>query len=253
MTENNDAQAYPLEIRGDLSPELSRWLWLVKWILAIPHFIVLAALTVVAFILVIIAFFAILFTTRYPRGIFNFNVGVLRWWWRVSFYAIGPLGTDRYPPFSLASDDDYPADLYVEYPERLSRLKVIFKSWLLAIPHYIVIMFFMGAGNLMSNGIRQLTIGFGTLSWGEEMADPGAVLLGMGIIETGAETLIFSIPIALGLTGVLALIAVITLLFRGFYPADIFDIQMGMHRWTSRVIGYAALLYDDYPPFRFKP
>ena len=138
-------QSYPLEVRGKLSPELSRWLWLVKWILAIPHFIVLTALSVVAFILAIIAFFAILFTARYPRGIFDFNVGVMRWWWRVSFYA-GVLGTDRYPPFSLAPDDDYPADLYVEYPERLSRLKALFKWWLLAIPHYIIVSFFDSIG-----------------------------------------------------------------------------------------------------------
>ena len=143
MTENHEPQAYPLVLRADLSPELNRWLWLIKWILAIPHFIVLIVLSIVSFVLSIIAFFAILFVARYPRGLFNFNVGVMRWWWRVSFYA-GVLGTDRYPPFSLASDDDYPADVHVEYPERLSRLKVIFKWWLLAIPHYIIVKFFGG-------------------------------------------------------------------------------------------------------------
>ena len=141
MTENHEPQAYPLEIRGDLSTEPSRGLWLIKWLLAIPHYIVLIVLSIVSLVLNIIAFFAILFTARYPRSIFNFNVGVNRWWWRVSFYA-GVLGTDRYPPFSLSSDDDYPADLYVEYPERLSRLKVIFKWWLLAIPQYIIVYFF---------------------------------------------------------------------------------------------------------------
>ena len=138
MTEDNSTQAYPLDIRGEMSPDLSRWLWLVKWILAIPHFIVLIALSLVSLVLWIIALFAILFTTRYPRGIFNFNVGVMRWWWRVSFYA-GVLGTDRYPPFSLGANDDYPADLSVQYPERLSRLKVVFKWWLLALPQYIAV------------------------------------------------------------------------------------------------------------------
>ena len=94
MTEE---RAYPLQIRGDLSPELSRWLWLVKWLLAIPHFILLILMSFAAFVIWIIAWWAILFTGRYPRVLFDFIVGVMRWWWRVSFYALRPLGTDRYP------------------------------------------------------------------------------------------------------------------------------------------------------------
>lgn len=145
MIVDNGVQAYPLSIRGDLSAPPSRGLWLIKWLLAIPHYIVLIFLSIASFVVWVIAWWAILITARYPRGMHNFNVGVMRWWWRVTFYA-GLLGTDRYPPFSLAPDDDYPADLYVEYPERLSRLKVVFKWWLLAIPHYIIISFFDGLG-----------------------------------------------------------------------------------------------------------
>ena len=140
MTEQ---RSYPLEIRGELSFPPNRGLWLVKWLLAIPHWIILFFLGIGSFVVWFIAWWAVLFTARYPRWMFSYITGVMRWQWRVSFYA-GVLGTDRYPPFGFASDDDYPADLYVKYPERLSRVKVIFKWWLLAIPHYIIVYFFGG-------------------------------------------------------------------------------------------------------------
>jgi hypothetical protein len=84
----------------DVPRELNRWLPLVKWFLAIPHYVVLAFLGVAAFVCIVIAWFAILFTGRYPRGLFDFVVGVGRWGVRVSAYAF-LLVTDHYPPFSL--------------------------------------------------------------------------------------------------------------------------------------------------------
>jgi Domain of unknown function (DUF4389) len=129
----------PLRLEGDLDPGLGRWLWLVKWLLLIPHYIVLVILWLVFLLLSIVAFFAILFTGRYPRGIFNFNVGVLRWSWRVAYYGYSALATDRYPPFSIGHSSDYPARLEVAYPERLSRGLVLVKWWLLAIPQYILV------------------------------------------------------------------------------------------------------------------
>ena len=109
------ALGYPVDVTGELDPGLSRWLWLVKWILLIPHYIVLFFLWIAYFVVTVIAFFAILFTGRYPRELFDFNLGVLRWTWRVGFYGYSALATDRYPPFSLGRTD-YPATLDVPTP-----------------------------------------------------------------------------------------------------------------------------------------
>jgi len=140
-----EQETYPVSVRGELTYPPNSGLWLIKWLLAIPHYIILAFLWIAFVVVCIIAFFAILFTAKYPRSLFNFNVGVLRWTWRVGFYSYQALGTDKYPPFTLKSVD-YPADLDVPYPERLSRGLVLIKWWLLAIPHYIVTVFFQGGG-----------------------------------------------------------------------------------------------------------
>ncbi|MEX1279099.1 MAG: DUF4389 domain-containing protein [Acidimicrobiia bacterium] len=208
---------YPVVVEGEIDPALSRWQWLVKWFLAIPHFIVLAFLWAGFVLLTFVAFWAILFTGRYPRGIFDFNVGVLRWSWRVAFYTAGMLATDQYPPFTLA-DVDYPARLDVEYPEELSRGLALVKWWLLAIPHYLIV-------GIFTSG----------LVWYTTELDAA----GEAILETGG-----------GLISILAFIAVIVLLFTGRYPRGLFDLLMGLHRWVFRVAAYASLMRDEYPPFR---
>ena len=164
----------------------------------------------------IIAFFAILFTGRHPRGLFDFKVGVLRWSWRVAFYSYSALGTDRYPPFTLADVPDYPARLDVQYPQQLSRGLVLVKWWLLALPQYLVVGVFAG----------------GTLA-GVNAADHH------GGWSSGG-----------GLIGLLVLIAAVVLLFTSRYPRGIFDFVMGLNRWVFRVIAYATLMTDEYPPFR---
>ena len=196
---------YPVSVDGELDAELSRWLWLVKLLLIIPHIIVLIFLWITFVVLTVISFFAILLTGRYPREIFAFNVGVLRWTWRVGFYSYSALATDRYPPFSLSSRD-YPANLEVEYPDQLSRGLVLTKWWLLAIPHYIVV----------------------------------------GILQGGAGP-------RPGLASTLAIFGAVALLFTGRYPADIFELVMGFNRWAFRVVAYASLMTDKYPPFRLGP
>lgn len=135
--------AYPVALEARLEEPLSRWRWLVKWLLAIPHYVVLTFLWVAFVVLTVVAFFGILATGRYPRPLFDFNVGVLQWTWRVGYYAF-TLGADRYPPFSLGAEPDYPATLDVPYPERLSRRLVLVKSWLLAIPHLVIVGIFSG-------------------------------------------------------------------------------------------------------------
>jgi hypothetical protein len=97
----DEEQSVHLEINyPDVKKDLNRWLPLVKWFLAIPHYIVLFFIGIAAFVCIIVAWFAILFTGRYPRGIFDFVQGVYRWGLRVTAYAF-ILVTDKYPPFSL--------------------------------------------------------------------------------------------------------------------------------------------------------
>ena len=214
------ASSYPVKVDTQLDTKLSRWLWLVKWLLAIPHYVILAFLWLAFFVVSVIAFFAILITGRYPRSLFDFNVGVLRWSWRVAYYSYGALGTDRYPPFTLHDVPDYPAHLEIAYPDRLSRGLVLVKWWLLAIPHYLVTSFFLGTGVYL---VSQAAISDET----------PAVWVWRG-----------------GLIGLLVLFAAIVLLFAGRYPQPIYDFVLGMNRWVLRVAAYAGLMTDQYPPFR---
>jgi hypothetical protein len=147
-----DRPAYPVRVDGHLEEPLSRWLWLVKWFLAIPHIVVLIPLWIAFVAVTIAAFFTILVTGRYPKAMFDFNTGVMRWTWRVGFYAFAAIGTDRYPPFSLQPDPDYPADLAIERPERLSRGLVLVKWWLLAIPQYLVVTVLTGGIGVHAGG-----------------------------------------------------------------------------------------------------
>ena len=218
MTEHGTAgSVYPARVEGELSEPLRRWLWLAKWVLIIPHVLVLFFLWIAFAVLTVVAFFAILMTGRYPRRIFDFNVGVLRWSWRVGFYSYSALGTDIYPPFTLADDPAYPARFDVEYPKSLSRGLVLVKWWLLALPHYVVVGVFTGGA---------------WSGWSGRADAPEMWLLSGGLI------------------GLLLCIAAIILLFTGRYPRQIYDFVLGMNRWVMRVVAYATLMTDRYPPFR---
>ena len=129
------AAAYPAGFEIRYPEELNRWLPLVKWLLVIPHFIVLIFVGIGAFFVAVYAFFAVLFTGRWPRGAFDYMVGTFRWAYRVVAYY--HLMVDPYPPFSMADDPDYPVRLNIEYPEQIDRWRPLVQ-WLLAIPYLFV-------------------------------------------------------------------------------------------------------------------
>jgi hypothetical protein len=218
MTSTPSQADYPVQLTGELDPNLSRWLWLVKMILAIPHYIVLAVLWVAFVVTTVIAGFAIVVTGRYPRSLFDFNVGVLRWNWRVGFYVYAALSTDRYPPFTLARTD-YPAHIDITYPEHPSRGLVLVK-WLLAVPHLLII--------------------------GLIVAD----ILPYPWITATAPTPGFQPISGYSVLNLLVVLAGFFLLITGRYPRALFDLLLGVNRWLYRVLTYIALLHDEYPPFR---
>jgi hypothetical protein len=191
-------------------------LWLVKWLLLIPHYFILFFLSLAFVIVTLIAFFAILFTTRYPRGLFDFNVGVLRWSWRVSYYGYAALATDRYPPFTLADVPDYPARLEIDYPQQLNRWLPLIK-WLLALPHSILVGALVGSGYAVGSSMDN------------------------------SRTVAYSTP---SLIGASVLIAAIALLFTARYPTGLYDLVVGISRWSYRLVAYLALMTDRYPPLR---
>ena len=202
---------YPLTVSVGIDTVPGRWLWIVKWILLVPHVLILTVLWAAFALTTVTSAVSILLTGRYPRRLFDFNVGVLRWTWRVGHYSYLSLSTDRYPPFTL-QPVPYPASLDVTYPAQLSRWQVLVK-WVLVLPHLLVVGILVGSTfGLAAQGSRPLITG--------------------------------------GLIGALVLIAAVHLAFLRRYPRGLFELLIGLNRWMFRVIIYLALMTDTYPPFR---
>jgi hypothetical protein len=141
------AAGYPVHLDVEAETEYSRFLPLVKWLLAIPHYIVLFFLGIAVGVVALISFFAVLFTGRYPPGMFDFMVGVHRWGVRVAAYVY--LMVDEYPPFTLDDDPSYPATFDIDYPEQgVDRWRPLV-HWLLVIPYWFVASLIAGLGQIL--------------------------------------------------------------------------------------------------------
>ena len=157
----------------------------------------------------------------------------MRWTWRVVYYPHAALGTDRSPPFTLGPAPEETATLDIAYPEHLSRGLVLVKWWLLAIPQYLIVAIFQGGWGLGHGwGVGGWWWGGGWWGWDGE----GWVgWFGGGVV------------------GILVLIAAVVLLVGGSYPKSLHEVVVGLNRWTYRVVAYAGLMRDEYPPFRLSP
>jgi hypothetical protein len=140
------AAGYPVQADITRQEEYSRFMPLIKWLLAIPHYIALFFLGIAALVVILISFFAVIITGRYPRGMFDFVVGVHRWGWRVASYVF--LMVDPYPPFSLDDDPGYPARFSIDYPEGVNRWRPLV-HWLLIIPYAFIAAILLYIAELM--------------------------------------------------------------------------------------------------------
>ena len=129
------SSGYPVNLEMDHQEEYSRFLPIIKWLLLIPQYFVYFFVVIGAMFVAFAAFFAVLFTAKYPRGMWDYMVGVQRWGLRLNAYAY--FATDKYPPFTLQETPEDTVRLFAEYPEHVSRWRALF-AWLVGIPYFIV-------------------------------------------------------------------------------------------------------------------
>ncbi|MFB7631505.1 DUF4389 domain-containing protein [Streptomyces sp. NPDC056149] len=205
----------PVRVEAELDEPLSRWLWAVKWLLLAPHHVLLTVLALGFLLATALALPVLLVTGRYPRVLFAFTTGALRWAWRVVFYSYGALATDRYPPFSLGAVPDYPARLHIDRPERLPRGPALLVSRLRALPQLV--------------GLVLFGLAFRLVWWVGGLS----ALLALAAVVV----LVLTSPAAV-------------LLWTGHYPRRQFTTLIAFDRWVLQVLAYAFFLTDACPPLR---
>jgi len=208
--------AYPVSLAVEYPERLSRLTTFFRLLMLIPQVFVMIFISIAAWVIMFLSWWAILFTARYPEAFLNFITWWLRWYARLGGYAY--LLTDKYPPFSGREEAGYPITFEVEPPEKLSRLTTFFRFPIIPMPTWT-----------LGNG--------GRLQWqpspGMPMAIPHYIVLCF-------------ISIA---GGIILFLSWWAILFIGRYPRVFFDFITWWFRWEMRVTGYAYLVTDKYPPF----
>jgi hypothetical protein len=207
---------YPVTLTVEFPQKLSRLTTFFRFFMLIPQVFVFIFVSIAAWVIMFLAWWAILFTTRYPRVFFNFVTWWLRWYTRIIGYAY--LLTDKYPPFSGREEAGYPIVFRVETPGELSRLTTFFRFPIIRMPTF--------------------TLGKG---W-ELVWEPGA---GMPMTIPHVIVLYF-----ISIAGLFILfLSWWAILFIGRYPSVFFDFVTWWFRWSVRVYSYSYLVTDKYPPF----
>jgi hypothetical protein len=243
-----DLVNYPVDLRAD-QPARSSRLWavltifLIKFLALLPHFLILAVLGIAQWVVAFVAQIIVAVSGEYPPGMFRFVVGVQRWGSRVMAFALSL--SDRYPPFSLEPDPDYPVDIAVQRPAQSSRLYAIFS---------VIVQVLVIAGGIalavwvMRNAWwSDVTTSSDWRSWSQGWGS-GLFLRQLAAIPHYVVLFFLGIGVF-----VVWLIVQWIILFAAVYPKGMYDFSVGVLRWQVRVQAYVLGLIDGYPPFSFDP
>ena len=250
------ASDYQIDLRVDYPERSSRgWavltILLLKLLALIPHYIVLLFLTIAQAVVVLVAQVVVAVRGEYPEGMFRFVTGVLRWSTRVGAFLYSL--TDRYPPFKLEADTQYPVDVVIDRPQRSSRVYALFtllvEVLVIAGAVWFTVWLINSADSFASG--TEVTFNDSSANLGLNLASSGPSVLLLRNIAAVPHLIILA---ALGLvTFVIWIIVQWAILFTGRYPRGMFDLVVGVTRWQTRVTAYTLGLNDRYPPFTFDP
>jgi len=244
---------YPIDFRADRPEQSSRgWavltILLIKLLALIPHFFVLLFLNIAQAVVAVVAQVGVVFTGRYPTGMFDFVAGVLRWNARVQAFVYSL--SDQYPPFSLRPESGYSVDVIIERPASSSRVYAAFallvEALFLAGIVWLAIWALRQGETLVGAGNGNSTFSYNTNFSGGSYS---------GLILRQIAALPHLIVLAFIGIGAFVVWVIVqwVILFGGSYPQGLYDFTAGYTRWQTRVTGYTLGLSDRYPPFTFQP